>query len=194
MYAVYCNNYDNAEQLLLKLLKKRKDFETAVNVRALFVLLLSLCVKEVFCLQNCLSNPRVIKGLRVDSFLIAPIQRILKYKLLIEVCCNSSSSRSPYRIQCNSSSNRSPYRIQCYSSSNRSPYRIQCNSSSNRSPYRIQCNSSSNSLPVGYSIIVALTGLLLGYSVIVALTGLPIGYSVIVALTGLPIGYSAQQL
>ena len=27
------------------------------------------------------------------------------------------------------------------SSSNRSPYRIQCNSSSNRSPYRIQCNS-----------------------------------------------------
>ena len=39
---------------------------------------------------------------------------------------NSSSSRSPYRIQCNSSSNRSPYRIQCNSSSNRSPYRIQC--------------------------------------------------------------------
>ena len=35
---------------------------------------------------------------------------------------NSSSNRSPYRIQCNSSSNRSPYRIQCNSSSNRSPY------------------------------------------------------------------------
>ena len=60
---------------------------------------------------------------------------------------NSSSNRSPYRIQCNSSSNRSPYRIQCNSSSNRSPYRIQYNSSSNRSPYRIQCNSSSNRSP-----------------------------------------------
>ena len=66
--------------------------------------------------------------------------------------CNSSSNRSPYRIQCNSSSNRSPYRIQCNSSSNRSPYRIQCNSSSNRSSYRIQCNSSSNRSPY-YSIV-----------------------------------------
>ena len=47
---------------------------------------------------------------------------------------NSSSNRSPYRIQYSS---RSPYRIQCNSSSNRSPYRILCNSSSNRSPYRI---------------------------------------------------------
>ena len=26
---------------------------------------------------------------------------------------NSTSNRSPHRIQCNSSSNRSPYRIQC---------------------------------------------------------------------------------
>jgi len=32
MYTVYCNNYDNAEQVLLKLLKRKKDFETAVNV------------------------------------------------------------------------------------------------------------------------------------------------------------------
>ena len=172
MYAVYCNNYDNAEQLLLKLLKKRKDFETAVNVRALFVLLLSLCVKEVFCLQNCLSNPRVIKGLRVDSFLIAPIQRILKYKLLVEVCCNSSSNRSSYRIQCNSSSNRSPYRIQCNSSSNRSPYRIQCNSSSNRSPYRIQCNNSSNRSPYRIQCTVALIVFPIGRNAIVAIASL----------------------
>ena len=28
-----------------------------------------------------------MKGLRVDSFLITPIQRIPKYKLLIGVCC-----------------------------------------------------------------------------------------------------------
>lgn len=63
MYGVYCNNYDKAEHLLLKLLKRRKDFENAVN--------------------NCLSNPRVMKGLRVDSFLITPVQRIPKYKLLI---------------------------------------------------------------------------------------------------------------
>ena len=73
--------------------------------------------------------------------------------------CNSSSNRSPYRIQCNSSSNRSPYRIQCNNSSNRSPYRIQCNNSSNRSPYRIQCNSSSNRSPYRIQLIVALTGL-----------------------------------
>ena len=46
MYAVYCNNYDNAEQLLLKLLKRRKDFETAVNVRVLLL----YCIKMCLCL------------------------------------------------------------------------------------------------------------------------------------------------
>ena len=35
MYAVYCNNYDNAQQLLLKLLKRKKDFEVAVNVSSM---------------------------------------------------------------------------------------------------------------------------------------------------------------
>ena len=60
---------------------------------------------------------------------------------------------------CNSSSNRSPYRMQCNSSSNRSPYRIQCISSSNRSPYRIQCDSNSIGLPRGSSVPITEDGL-----------------------------------
>ena len=90
-----------------------------------------------------------------EEFCVAFISSVLSlcnnesclYIRIITPQCNSSSNRSPHRIQCNSGSNGSPYRIQCNSSSNGSPYRIQCNSSSNGSPYRIQCNSSSNRSP-----------------------------------------------
>ena len=52
MYAVYCNNYDKAEQLLHKLLKRRKDFETAVNVSSPTIIV--ICDELVFVYRDAL--------------------------------------------------------------------------------------------------------------------------------------------
>ncbi|KRY81388.1 putative protein tag-52 [Trichinella pseudospiralis] len=63
LYSAYGRNYSASQQLLLQLLEKNKQFRQ-------------------FCeMQECLP---VLKGLKLAALLITPIQRIPRYKLLLE--------------------------------------------------------------------------------------------------------------
>ena len=84
-----------------------------------------------------------MKGLYVDSFLITPVQRILKYKLLILI---GVCGLHLHKIQCNS---RSPIGYSVIVALTGLP---------------IGYSVTLTDLPIGYSVIVALTGLPIGYS------------------------------
>jgi len=76
MYKLFINNYDNAIQLFHTLMKNPK-FQT-------------------FC-QEREVNPRS-KGLRMESFLIMPIQRIPRYKLLLAELLKNTSEEHPDHV------------------------------------------------------------------------------------------------
>jgi hypothetical protein len=76
IYAVYCNNYDSAEQVVSRM-KRKKDFESFLG--------------------QALSDPRVKSGLHLMSYLITPVQRIPRYILLLrDLLAETPEARSDY--------------------------------------------------------------------------------------------------
>ena len=53
MYAIYCSNYDNAEQVVLKL-KKRKDVEGQILVCVIYLIYMYMCMFAwAFFISSC---------------------------------------------------------------------------------------------------------------------------------------------
>ncbi|KRX83628.1 Telomere length regulation protein TEL2 -like protein [Trichinella sp. T6] len=78
LYSAYGRNYSASQQLLLQLLEKNKHFRQ-------------------FCeMQECLP---VLKGLKLAALLITPIQRIPRYKLLLEQILKLLDNSSRQHLQ-----------------------------------------------------------------------------------------------
>ncbi|KRX23310.1 Telomere length regulation protein TEL2 -like protein, partial [Trichinella nelsoni] len=78
LYSAYGRNYSASQQLLLQLLEKNKQFRQ-------------------FCeMQECLP---VLKGLKLAALLITPIQRIPRYKLLLEQILKLLDNSSRQHLQ-----------------------------------------------------------------------------------------------
>ncbi|XP_065668917.1 uncharacterized protein LOC100200535 isoform X2 [Hydra vulgaris] len=72
IYSDYCTNYDASDAFLKQRLKKKKDFETFLNM--------------------CYTNPVCLPGLTMPSYLITVIQRIPRYVLLLKDIAKRTSS------------------------------------------------------------------------------------------------------
>ncbi|KRX39109.1 Telomere length regulation protein TEL2 -like protein, partial [Trichinella murrelli] len=93
LYSAYGRNYSASQQLLLQLLEKNKHFRQ-------------------FCeMQECLP---VLKGLKLAALLITPIQRIPRYKLLLEQILKLLDNSSRQHLQISSGFSHIFALLYCY--------------------------------------------------------------------------------